>query len=136
MNDETSQYILREILDTSRECILVVDPAMRIALTNRASAEVFGGRAFPLEGRRLSEVIRDPSLHEAFRIAVTENRATDLKIELIAAERRNFDVHVGPIRLGTQMSAIGAFYDITKIEKLERVRQEFLSNISHELRTP
>ena len=33
-------------------------------------------------------------------------------------------------------SAIGIFYDITRLERLEKVRQEFLSNVSHELRTP
>ena len=32
--------------------------------------------------------------------------------------------------------AIGVFFDITKLERLEHVRQEFLSNVSHELRTP
>ena len=38
--------------------------------------------------------------------------------------------------LGDSTNAIGVFYNITKLERLERVRQEFLSNISHELRTP
>jgi two-component system phosphate regulon sensor histidine kinase PhoR len=32
--------------------------------------------------------------------------------------------------------ALGVFIDITRIERLEHVRQEFLSNVSHELRTP
>src|SRR5205814_604501 len=31
---------------------------------------------------------------------------------------------------------IGVFFDITRLERLEQVRQEFLSNVSHELRTP
>jgi two-component system, OmpR family, phosphate regulon sensor histidine kinase PhoR len=136
MSDETSQNILRAVLDTSRECILVVDRSMRIALANRVAADVFGGRAAQLEGRRLTEIIRDPVLHDAFRTVFREERESELKIELMGTERRSFDVHVGAIRLGSELNAIGAFYDITKLERLERVRQEFLSNISHELRTP
>ena len=32
--------------------------------------------------------------------------------------------------------AVGVFFDVTRLERLELVRQEFLSNVSHELRTP
>jgi two-component system phosphate regulon sensor histidine kinase PhoR len=32
--------------------------------------------------------------------------------------------------------AVGVFFDVTRLERLENVRQEFLSNVSHELRTP
>ena len=36
----------------------------------------------------------------------------------------------------TAEGALGVFIDITRIERLEHIRQEFLSNVSHELRTP
>ncbi len=31
---------------------------------------------------------------------------------------------------------MGVFFDVTRLERLELIRQEFLSNVSHELRTP
>jgi two-component system phosphate regulon sensor histidine kinase PhoR len=37
---------------------------------------------------------------------------------------------------GITRAGIGVFFDITRLERLEQVRQEFLSNVSHELRTP
>src|SRR5207253_10868093 len=32
--------------------------------------------------------------------------------------------------------AVGILFDVTRLDRLESVRQEFLSNVSHELRTP
>lgn len=133
---DNSRDILYGFLNASREGVLVVDPAMRIVAANAAARDVFSRSIEMLEGRRLSEVIRDVRLHEAFRTAITSGLSTDLKLELAAGDKKTFDVHVAPIEIENNRHAIGAFYDITQIEHLERVRQEFLSNISHELRTP
>lgn len=136
-NDESSsQDVLDGILRASREGMLIVDPSMRITAANEPAHEIFARHIGTVIDRRLSEVVRDLSLHEAFRHALTENASTDLKVELVAAEKRSFDVHVAPLRLNGVSQAIGVFYDITQLERLEKVRQEFLSNISHELRTP
>jgi two-component system phosphate regulon sensor histidine kinase PhoR len=69
-------------------------------------------------------------------MAISESGKTDLRLELTSAETRTFDVHISPIELAGLRSAIVVIYEITKLERLERARQEFLSNISHELRTP
>ena len=37
---------------------------------------------------------------------------------------------------GQEKGVLVALYDITDIRKLEKIRQEFLANASHELKTP
>lgn len=133
---DTSREILHEFLNASREGMLVVNPAMRIVAANGPARDVFSRSVEALEGRRLSEIVRDVKLHDAVRTAIVSGHPDDLKIELVAGDKKTFDVHVAPIEIGRERHAIGAFYDITQMEHLERVRQEFLSNISHELRTP
>ena len=62
-----------------------------------------------------------------------------MEIETHDPTRRVFDLRVVPLSSSddaTTAGAIGVFFDITQLEKLERVRQEFLSNVSHELKTP
>jgi two-component system phosphate regulon sensor histidine kinase PhoR len=128
--------LLQTIIDTTRECVLVIGTDTRIEASNAAAVEAFARSGLALEGRRLSETIRDLGLHQAFQKALESNESSDLRLELTRADRRKYNVHVSPIELDGARHAIGFFHDTTQVERLEQVRQEFLSNISHELRTP
>ncbi len=132
----TSTHILQKILDTTREGVIVVDANMRVANCNVPAAVAFGRDDIDIETLRLSEVIRDLDLHEAFRKAIEGQASSDVRLELTRPGNRKFDVHVAPIELEGTSFGIGFFYETTQIDRLEMVRQEFLSNISHELRTP
>jgi len=132
----TPRDLLQTIIDTTRECVFVVASDTRISVSNCAANEAFARGALTLEGKRLSEVIRDLGLHQAFNRAIAEGESSDLRLEPTAGERRKYNVHVSPIDLDGRRLAIGFFHDTTQIERLEQIRQEFLSNISHELRTP
>jgi two-component system phosphate regulon sensor histidine kinase PhoR len=133
---DISQNVLRGILNAARESILVVDSTMRIMAANHPAHEAFSRQNETLHGRRLTEIIRDVGLHDGFRQTLNSNLPADLRVEFNALDKRTYDVHIAPIELDGARYAIGVFYDITQIELLEKVRQEFLSNISHELRTP
>ncbi len=135
-DEKSSRPILSEILEAMRESVIVVGRDTRILASNKAAYEAFGRRNGALEDKRLSEVVRDLALHEAFRKALEEGASSDVELEMPGAEKRKYDVHIAPMELDKTKGAIGIFYDITQIERLERVRQEFLSNVSHELRTP
>ena len=133
---KTPRSDLNLLLETMRESVLIIGEDSRILISNTAAVNAFARKNSSLEGNRLSEVIRDFDLHEAFRKALEEGTASDIKIEVLGFNLRKYNVHIAPFELDRKRCAIGFFYDITKVEHLENVRQEFLSNISHELRTP
>jgi two-component system phosphate regulon sensor histidine kinase PhoR len=133
---DSSGDALQKIVESTRECVIVVGPDMRIAVANQAASSAFSRSGESIEGRRLSEVVREAALHDAFRWTLGQSKPSDLRIELTGNENRKFDVNISPIDLNGESQAIAFFHDTTQIERLESIRQEFLSNISHELRTP
>jgi two-component system phosphate regulon sensor histidine kinase PhoR len=82
---------------------------------------------------RLTDATRDPAINSAFSRALEEKTSVELRVEMADREHRSFQLNVAP--LGGDL-AVGVFFDITQLERLERVRREFFANLSHELRTP
>lgn len=134
--EKNSLRILLDILKTMREGVIIVGEDTRIIASNQPAYDAFARKNGMLETKRLSEAIRDLSVHEAFRKALETDESSEVKFEFFFNEKRIFLVRVSPIEFENTKHAIGIFYEQTQIEHLEKVRQEFLSNVSHELRTP
>ena len=122
-----------------REGLLVVDRDMRVVASNTAAHQLFNLSPGKLNTRRLTELTRNPAIYSAFLDALTGTERSGVKVETHGPERLIFDLRVVPLTGSNgkaAQGALGVFIDVTRIERLELVRQEFLSNVSHELRTP
>ncbi|HWP44471.1 MAG TPA: ATP-binding protein [Blastocatellia bacterium] len=142
MAEETNR-LLSAVLATMREGVLVTDSQMRIQLYNDAAARILRlpevgtsslhSAAQSARPIRLVEATRDPAINAAFRHALEERTQVETRVETADLEPRSFQLNVAPLGRGL---AVGVFFDITQLERLERVRREFFANLSHELRTP
>lgn len=146
---EEINRLLSGVLATMHEAVLIVNTDMRIVLHNRAArklvklpdteqsqlegADAARGNLGPAGAVRLVTATRDPEVHEAFRRALQRKEPSEVRVEPAGTEERAYQLNVAP--LGDQL-AVGVFFDITRLEQLERVRREFFANLSHELRTP
>lgn len=122
-----------------REGLLVVDRDMRVVASNTAAYGLFNPSRGKLEAQRLTELTRNPAIYSAFQDALKGIERSGVKVETHGPDRLVFDLRVVPLHSANgkgAQGALGVFIDITRIERLEHVRQEFLSNVSHELRTP
>jgi two-component system phosphate regulon sensor histidine kinase PhoR len=127
---------LEAILGSMVEGVVAVDPLLRITFLNRAFAGTMEVQ-LPLDARTpLVQVVRDHDLLEMFNAVFTSGEPLQKRLILSAGGARTFAVQVTPLAGGPNRGAIGMFYDITEIERLERIRKDFVANVSHELRTP
>ncbi len=126
-------------MHSMREGVLVVSQDTRVIAMNDAANFLFSNTNGKLEGKRLSEITRHPLINNAFRSTLETGNPTQVKFETLTNDKLYFDLRVEPLPpsdVRAAKGAIGVFFDITRLERLEKVRQEFLSNVSHELRTP
>ena len=126
-------------MGSMREGLLVVNKDMRVVASNPAAHKLFNTPPRTLNSQRLTELTRNPAIYSAFLDALKGVERSGVKVQTHGPERQVFDLRVVPIggKNGDGAEgALGVFFDITRLERLEHIRQEFLSNVSHELRTP
>lgn len=132
-----SPELLAATINEMREGLLVINADMRVLASNRAAQHLLSNVEPSITSRRLTELTRNPAIYDAFLDGVRGTERVGVKVETFGPDRRAFDLRVVPLRArGVVTGAVGVFFDVTRLERLETVRQEFLSNVSHELRTP
>jgi two-component system phosphate regulon sensor histidine kinase PhoR len=124
---------LEAILSSMVEGVVAVDPLMHVTFLNRAFAELIGVTLPIQPGIPLVQIARDHGLLDMFTAVLATGEPMQKRLVLSA---RTFEVQTAPLSGDPHRGAIAMLYDITEIERLERVRKDFVANVSHELRTP
>jgi two-component system phosphate regulon sensor histidine kinase PhoR len=125
------------ILATMVEGVLAVDEKLRITFLNGAFARAVGLQGPIPDRTSLTEVVRDPALNELLGEVLQEGMPHERRLWLVlSGEERVFEAQAAPLVSASGRGAFAVLYDITHLERLERVRRDFVANVSHELRTP
>ncbi len=124
------------ILTCMVEGVVSVDSHQRITFYNGAFARALHLDARASDGAPLTQVARDPALREILSKVIATREPARGRLSLIEADGRVFDIQAAPLQGPDGPGAVATLYDVTELERLERVRRDFVINISHELRTP
>jgi two-component system, OmpR family, phosphate regulon sensor histidine kinase PhoR len=124
------------ILGSMVEGVAVVNAAERLAFTNPGFASILGLDVSPVAGSSLLEVVRQTELIGAVRRVLAGEPRVESEISTGTLRQHFFAATVASVRAGDTSGAVIVLHDITELRKLERIRRDFVANVSHEFRTP
>jgi two-component system phosphate regulon sensor histidine kinase PhoR len=134
------QANLRTALANLQEAVVTTDSEDRVVLANETAIQLFTTEGDDQEprGKHIQTFIRIPQLielHETARDAQA-TRNGRFRVRLDGAERI-LDARVAPITGGSgQAGYLLVARDVTNMARVAAIRAEFVTNASHELRTP
>ena len=143
-NNFTQEDYLSLIIDSMNslpDAVIIINSKDEIIFYNSNAAETFFKNQ-PYkndEVQRLTSVI--PSANLLDTIKKVREKEESLGIEISANDDQSFEVYIiaaskGLNNVTTERNVILLFKNITEIKKLSQIRTEFISNASHELKTP
>jgi PAS domain S-box-containing protein len=131
---EEERSRLGAVLQATPDAVFAIDQAGRILLSNPAAEAVLGGEALPSRGAQIEDRITNPDLLGLLRAAPEEGHTAEIRVEggrvLFAAVS---DVRPGG---GDPIGRVCVMWDITHYKKLDMLKSEFVSTVSHDLRSP
>ncbi len=136
---------LRVVVNRLMDGVMTTDHEKRIVLTNPAFLHMFGYHGEDVVGRLAEEVMPNATLGRMIDVALA--MPSDIFTEIVeevtieareCESERILSVSCAPFRgrTGVNLGTITVLHDITAIKKIEQMKSDFVSMVSHEIRSP
>ena len=112
------------------EASLLLDTQSIVVQANEKALMLLGNHII---GYPIDRFLRHPDFAEAVRLAHEEKRQTSLDYTMMDQVRRSFTLRIGRF---DEDHVLLIIFDSTMGLSVDRIRSEFVANVSHELRSP
>ncbi|MEJ2214780.1 MAG: histidine kinase dimerization/phospho-acceptor domain-containing protein [Gammaproteobacteria bacterium] len=122
------------------ESVIAIDKAENVININQAAAELFKVQPSAIQGKNITEFVGESDILHFVKRTMAGYKTVEDNIVFRDQEDkvRYLQAHGTRLRSlgGKHYGALIVLNDITRLQKLEKVRRDFVANVSHELKTP
>ncbi|MBX9682002.1 MAG: cell wall metabolism sensor histidine kinase WalK [Gemmataceae bacterium] len=133
---EEDRHQLRTVLSSMVEGVIAIDSEQRILFANDRVGRLLEMPVAQAIGKPFWELLRHRPLQTLVREALQDEAIQVRELHWATPGQRSFLVHVARLPGTPPRGAVLVLHDTTDLRRLERLRQEFVANVSHELKTP
>ena len=133
---EEDRQQLRTILSGMVEGVVALDANQRVLYVNDRALILLDLQSHALEGKRLWELVRNREMMDLVEEALRQPEPKRKELTLATFGNRSLTLHAARLPGNPTRGAVLVLHDTTELRRLERLRQEFVANVSHELKTP
>jgi two-component system phosphate regulon sensor histidine kinase PhoR len=128
---------LAAVLSNMTEGVVAVDAQSRVLIMNPALGAIFGAEPAQARGRPFLEAVRHNQLNDLVHHVLKQAKPKSSEVHVFSSQESVFEAHAVPLlNAGHASGALLVLRDVTQLRHLEKVRRDFIANVSHDLRTP
>lgn len=128
--------MFEQVLLGMREGVMVLDDRGLIIFANPALSEMFSLPYQEMIGKRPLEAVRLVELAELVDAVRRSGSPQTTEMKVVYPSEKTLFGSAHPVKIDAGEGIAVVIQDISEVKKLENLRQEFVANVSHELKTP